>query len=63
MGWAGMMGEEFSCAFLAAVGEVGHEVGIRVNLAGEEATGDLFVIAREIDLCKVLFEHELFHND
>lgn len=29
--------------------EFGHKVGIGVNLAGEEATGDLFVIAREIE--------------
>ena len=29
--------------------EFGHKVGIGVNLAGEEATGDLFVITREIE--------------
>lgn len=30
--------------------EFGHKVGIGMNLAGEEATGDLFVTAREIIL-------------
>lgn len=29
--------------------EFGHKVGIGMNLAGEEATGDLFVTAREIE--------------
>ena len=36
--------------------EVGHEVGIGVNLAGEEATRNFFVIAREIEPGQVLFE-------
>ena len=36
--------------------EFGHKVGIGVNLAGEEATGDLFVIAREIEPGQILFE-------
>ena len=29
--------------------EFGHKFGIGMNLAGEEATGDLFVTAREIE--------------
>lgn len=36
--------------------EFGHKVGIGVNLAGEEATGDLFIIAREIEPGQILFE-------
>ena len=36
--------------------EFGHKVGIGMNLAGEEATGDLFVTAREIEPGQVLFE-------
>ena len=45
-------------AGLAVLGskEFGPKVGIGVNLAGEEATGDLFVIAREIQPGQVLFE-------
>ncbi len=34
----------------------GHKVGIGMNLAGEEATGYLFVTAREIEPGQVLFE-------
>lgn len=36
--------------------EFGHKVGIGMNLAGEEATGDLFVITREIKSGQILFE-------
>ena len=36
--------------------EVGHKVGIGVNLASKEAAGNFFVIAREISLGQILFE-------
>jgi hypothetical protein len=36
--------------------EVGHEIGIGVEFAGEETSRDLFVIAREIEPSQVLFE-------
>lgn len=36
--------------------EVGHEVRVGVDFASEEAPGDLFVIAREIEPSQVLFE-------
>ena len=36
--------------------EVGHKVGIGVDFTGKEATGDIFVIAREIEPGQVLFE-------
>ena len=52
-----LKGRELFLAFGVPGGdEVGHEVGIRVELAGEETARDLFVIAREIEPSQVLFE-------
>lgn len=52
-----LKGRELFLAFGVPGGdEVGHEIGIRVEFAGEEATGHLLITAREIELSQVLFE-------
>ena len=38
--------------------EVGHEGGIGVEFAGEEAAGNLLVVAREIASGQILFENK-----
>ena len=42
--------------------EVSHKVGIGMNLAGEEAARNFFVVVSEIDFRKVLFEFETLHD-
>ena len=51
-------GEEFAFGGVGGSGEFGHQWLIGVDFAGEEATGNLLVVAGEIASGQILFENK-----